>query len=69
MDHSKVVQMLTIATDFDNFVIDNELKLPFLNMKTVDECIGKLQAFPKSEILQLLKNQIQEYKLIGASFG
>lgn len=69
MEYSKVVQMLTIATDFDNVVIDHELKLPLLNMNTADECYRKLHNFSKSEILQNLRDWIREYQAIGKSFG
>lgn len=69
MEHSKVVQMLTIATDFNNFVDDNELNLPFLNMSTVDDCIDRLKSFPGAKILQLWANKIYEYKLMGLSFN
>ena len=62
-EHTKLVQMLTIATDFDNWVDDNKLSLPYLSLGTLDDIKAKLSDFN----FTIIDRMLGEYKKIAQS--
>lgn len=63
--HSKLVGLLTISTDFDNFVEDHDLNLPSLNLTTIDYLTNKIKSVTSSLKFKEILVMLDEYKAMA----
>lgn len=60
-DHSIIVDMFNISMLFEDVVESYKLKLPQLNLSTIDDIMSILHRLPESEVTTTLKEAVKSY--------